>query len=56
MPVLIHRSCENVYELFATRTFALAVWEWLTDTALPFGYDIVVSDESGAGDTGCELS
>jgi sarcosine oxidase subunit gamma len=42
-PVLIHRSGENRYELFAMRTFALSVWEWLTDAALSFGYEIVAS-------------
>jgi heterotetrameric sarcosine oxidase gamma subunit len=40
-PVLIHRSAEDLYELYALRTFALSVWEWLTDAALPFGYEIV---------------
>lgn len=39
-PILIHRSGESRYELYALRTFALAAWEWLTDAALPFGYDI----------------
>ena len=40
-PVLIHRSGENCYELYAMRTFALSVWEWVIDAALPFGYQIV---------------
>ena len=26
------------------RSFALSVWEWLTDAALEFGYDIVAFD------------
>ncbi len=39
-PVLLLRSAENRYEIFAMRTFALSVWEWLTDAALPWGYDI----------------
>lgn len=43
-PVLIHRSGENRYELYALRTFALSAWEWLIDAALPLGYDIVESE------------
>lgn len=39
-PVLIHRTDESRYELYMLRTFALSAWEWLTDAALPFGYDI----------------
>jgi methylglutamate dehydrogenase subunit D len=39
-PVLIHRSGELRYEIYAMRTFALSIWEWLTDAALPFGYDV----------------
>jgi methylglutamate dehydrogenase subunit D len=32
-PVLIHRSAENRYEIYALRTYALTVWEWLTDAS-----------------------
>ena len=39
-PVLVHRTGEARYEIYAMRTFALSVWEWLIDAALPFGYDI----------------
>jgi heterotetrameric sarcosine oxidase gamma subunit len=39
-PVLVHRTAEAIYEIYAMRTFALSVWEWLTDAALPFGYDV----------------
>ena len=38
--VLVHRSGEERYELYALRSFALWTWEWLTDAALQFGYDI----------------
>jgi methylglutamate dehydrogenase subunit D len=40
-PVLIHRRGADLYELYALRTFGLSVWEWLTDAALPLGYEIV---------------
>lgn len=40
-PVLLLRSGPNRYELFAMRTFALAVCDWLTDAATPWGYDII---------------
>ena len=39
-PILIHRAGTDRYELYAMRSFALSVWEWLTDAALEFGYDI----------------
>ncbi len=39
-PVLLHRSDEDRYELWAMRTFALAIWGWLSDAALEFGYDV----------------
>ena len=43
-PLMILRSGESRYELYALRTFALWTWEWLTDAALPFGYEIVESN------------
>ena len=39
-PVLLLRSAQDRYEIFAMRTFALSVWEWLTDAALPWGYEV----------------
>ncbi len=39
-PVLVHRTVESRYELYSMRTFAQSVWDWLTDAALPFGYDV----------------
>jgi heterotetrameric sarcosine oxidase gamma subunit len=39
-PVLVHRTGEQRYEIYAMRTFARSVWEWLTDAALPFGYEV----------------
>ena len=44
-PILIHRSGEMRYELYAMRTFALSVWEWLTDAALPLGDHVIGSAE-----------
>jgi methylglutamate dehydrogenase subunit D len=44
-PVLVHRTAETRYEIYAMRTFALSVWEWLTDAALPFGYDVEASGQ-----------
>ena len=38
-PVLLHRAGVDRFEIYAMRTFALAVWERLTDGALEFGYD-----------------
>jgi len=35
-PVLLHCTAGNRFELYAMRTFALNVWEWLEDAALEF--------------------
>jgi sarcosine oxidase subunit gamma len=35
-PVLLHCSGEQRFELYAMRTFAMNVWEWLEDAALEF--------------------
>ncbi len=40
-PILVHRAGEHRFELYAMRSFALSVWEWLADAALEFGYEIV---------------
>jgi heterotetrameric sarcosine oxidase gamma subunit len=42
-PLMILRSGESRYELYALRTFALWTWEWLIDAALPFGYEVLES-------------
>jgi methylglutamate dehydrogenase subunit D len=39
-PILVLRSGEHRYEIFVLRSFALAIWDWLTDAALPLGYEI----------------
>ncbi len=38
-PILIHRSDELRYDLYVMRTFALSVWEWIVDAALPLGHE-----------------
>lgn len=35
-PVMIHCISETRFELYAMRTFAMSVWDWLTDAALEF--------------------
>jgi methylglutamate dehydrogenase subunit D len=32
-PVLIHRTAEDRYDIYALRTYATTVWEWLADAA-----------------------
>lgn len=39
-PVLLLRSGPDRYELLAMRTFALTIWDWLTDAALEYGYEV----------------
>jgi sarcosine oxidase subunit gamma len=41
--VLVERTGENSYEFFLLRTYAQTLWEWLTDAALPYGYDVEVT-------------
>ncbi len=38
--VLIHRREAEVFDLFVFRGFALSFWEWLTDAALEYGYQV----------------
>jgi sarcosine oxidase subunit gamma len=35
-PVLVHCTSDNRFEIYALRTFALSVYDWLTDAALEF--------------------
>jgi sarcosine oxidase subunit gamma len=35
-PILLHCTAEQRFELYAMRTFAMNVWEWLEDAALEF--------------------
>lgn len=39
-PVLLLRAAPDRYEVWAMRTFALTVWDWLTNSALEFGYEV----------------
>ena len=51
-PLMILRSGESRYELYALRTFALWTWEWLIDAALPFGYEIIESNSASPAQPG----
>jgi sarcosine oxidase subunit gamma len=39
-PILLHRTGQDRYELYVLRTYAAWIWEWLTDAALPLGYEV----------------
>ena len=39
MPVLVHCTGDDAFDIYALRTFALTVWEWLTDAGLQFAED-----------------
>lgn len=39
-PITIHRSDDQRYSLYVLRTFAVWTWEWITDAALKFGYEV----------------
>jgi sarcosine oxidase subunit gamma len=38
-PVLVHCVSRNRFELYALRTFAVSIWDWLTDAALEFAVE-----------------
>ncbi len=38
--VLLERCGAERYQLFLPRTLAASIWDWLTDAALPLGYDV----------------
>jgi sarcosine oxidase subunit gamma len=46
-PVLLHCVGRSRYELYVLRTYAVWVWEWLTDAALPFGLEVPGASASG---------
>lgn len=51
-PVLLHHAASDRYELYVLRTFAEWVWDWLTDAALPIGYEVIPirqSPKAGGG-------
>ena len=35
-PVTVHGVSDNRFELYAMRTFAMSIWDWLCDAALEF--------------------
>jgi len=35
-PILLHCTAEHRFELYAMRTFAMNLWEWLEDAAIEF--------------------
>lgn len=39
-PVLVLRTSATRFDLYVLRTYAVWTWEWLTDAALPYGYDV----------------
>lgn len=39
-PILLHRAATDRFEIYAMRSFALTVFEWLTDAALEHGYRV----------------
>ncbi len=44
--VLLERCAQERYELYVLRTFAVSLWEWLLDAALPGGYEIAMDTGS----------
>ena len=44
-PILVLCTGPNRYEVWAMRTFALTVWEWLIDAAWPEGYEVTTGGD-----------
>lgn len=42
--VFLERVGDDRYEMYVQRTYAVSIWEWLIDAALPFGYDVGMED------------
>ncbi len=42
--VMLHRVLNDRYELYLPRTFAVSLFEWLSDAAWPLGYDVATED------------
>jgi sarcosine oxidase subunit gamma len=40
-PILLHRAEADRYDIWAMRSFALSVWEWLADATWEYGYDVL---------------
>ena len=43
-PALLDRIGTDRYDLYVLATYAVSTWEWTLDQALPFGYDVHVTD------------
>jgi sarcosine oxidase subunit gamma len=43
-PIMVLRSGATRFELYVSRSFAVWTWEWLTDAALPYGYEVEMPD------------
>jgi len=50
--VLVERGGAERYELYVWRTYAVSLWEWLIDAALPLGFDVQVEDRRRASERG----
>ena len=46
-PVMVLRTRATRFELYVLRTFAVWTWEWLTDAALPYGYEVAAPEGAG---------
>jgi len=44
--VFLERVGDDHYEVYVQRTYAEWLWGWLTDAALPFGYDVDVEERA----------
>ena len=45
--VALLRTGESRFDLYILRSFAVSIWDWLIDAALPMGYDVAVVHWSG---------
>ena len=51
--VLLHlRQEADAFDLFVARSYALGVWDWLTDAAAGFGYRVLPASPAGTNGAG----
>ena len=51
--VLLHLCQEaDAFDLFVARSYALSVWDWLTDAAAGFGYRVLPASPAGTNGAG----
>lgn len=49
-PAIIHNLSDpeiDIFDIYITRSFALSFWQWLCDSSLEYGYEVLESTSNG---------